>query len=243
MFRKIRLLLILLGLWAPDTKGWCYWCLRKIYPIFIYFLILYPWTTFITQEAYWSIPVFLFINLHLSAIFAYISARKYWKRNHLVIFITSTFIPYYDDLTKFQQNYRKQSDASEYNESESIIDNESETDKDVWDSARKTLAQGFQQRYRNDNRRNKRNARLRTGYKTYDDKNRKQKTKKSDKKKKSDEDTYDIHESLKDIRKSMADRDPFKKHNSNLSWASIAGSENKLSVSLFYEGTIIIICP
>ena len=235
MFRKIRLLLILLGLWAPDTKGCAYWCLRNIYPIFIYFLILYPWTTFITQEAYWSIPVFLFINLHLSGIFAYHSARKYWKQI-ICVFITSTFIPYHDDLTEFQQNYKKHSEEIK---SEIITDNESE-DKDVWDSERKTLAQGFKQRYRKDNRENKRNAGLRTGtgtsYEAYDDDNGKQKNKRKNKREKSDDDiyTYDINESLKNIRKCTAD--PFKKHKFNLSWSSIAGSENKLSVSLFYEG-------
>merc|ERR1719385_432397 len=70
-------------------------------------MILYPWTTFLTQEAYWSVPVFLFIVLHVSGIFAYRSARKYWQRNnHLVEFITSTFIPFYEDLTEFERQHR-----------------------------------------------------------------------------------------------------------------------------------------
>ena len=76
IFDQVLILLMILGLWAPSNS---HWLLRNVYPMFIYFVILYPWTTFITQESYWSIPVFLFINLHLSGIFAYRSARSYWK--------------------------------------------------------------------------------------------------------------------------------------------------------------------
>lgn len=222
---------MILGLWAPEGGGWGYWCLRNIYPIFIYFLILYPWTTFITQEAYWSVPVFLFINLHLSGIFAYRSARRYWRQNHLVTFITSTFIPYYDDIHEFEQRYRRQSII---NNNDSLLDGYNDTDdRDIWDSPRKTLAQGFQQRYRKDNRKRKRNARL-TYHVNDDDLNKKNRKKRNKKKKTDDDASFDIHESLKNIRKNT--EDPFRKHEENLSsWASIAGSENKLSVSLFYE--------
>eukprot|EP00483_Globobulimina_turgida_P006995 UN07009 len=109
IFGRIRWLLIVLGLWAPQGGGWGHWCLRNLYPVFIYICILYPWTTFLTQEAYWSVPVFLFLNLHLSGIFAYRSARKYWKQqpNHLISFITSTFIPFYDDISQFQRSYER----------------------------------------------------------------------------------------------------------------------------------------
>merc|ERR1712125_60156 len=112
IFNKILILLMVLGLWAPQKNGSCkHWLLRNVYPMFIYFVILYPWTTFLTQEAYWSIPVFLFINLHLSGIFAYRSARTYWtNNNHLVQFITATFIPYYHGIAKFEQHYNKNMD-------------------------------------------------------------------------------------------------------------------------------------
>ena len=176
---------MILGLWAPSN----HWFLQNIYPIFIYFVILYPWTTFITQQSYWSIPVFLFINLHLSGIFAYRSARQYWKNNHLVNFITSTFIPYYDDFTQFEQRYNHKSNKQHSDDD----DMESPT------SPNQTLQSGFQRRHKKMN--------------NYD---------------------FNLHESLKLLRKETTD--PFKQKEENItSWADIAGSENKLSLTLFYE--------
>eukprot|EP01084_Bolivina_argentea_P122226 216612_1 len=154
IFRRIRWIILILGLWAPNYPGWPYWCLRNLYPALIYFFILYPWTTFLTQESYWSVPVFLFINLHLSGIFAYRSARKYWKQkpNHLINFITSTFIPFYDDISHFQRSYEQsqQNDELKYKKKQSIG---TENDKEAT-----TLQMGFQQRYKKDNRKRKRMA-------------------------------------------------------------------------------------
>merc|ERR1712176_518992 len=55
-------------------------------------------------------------------------------------------------------------------------------------------------------------------------------------KRKGNDDSLNLHESLKNLRKETAD--PFKQKEETItSWADIAGSENKLSLTLFYEAT------
>ena len=150
IFSKIRLLIIILGLWAPSTPGCCNWFLRNLYPILIYFIILYPWTEFITQEAYGSIPVFLFITLHISGWVSYYAARSYWKKDHFFQFITSTFVPYYDDIDQFQQNYNI-SDTFGHNYDE-------DEDEDTLPSPNNktsTIKSEFLKRYKKDNKRRK----------------------------------------------------------------------------------------
>ena len=217
IFNKILWLMMFLGLWAPKGGGWRLWCLRHLYPIFIYIMILYPWTTFLTQEAYWSVPVFLFINLHISGIFAYRSAKKYWKKNHLVDFITSTFIPFYDDFTEFERRHRAVS-----------LDMTSDQHSLRENSEHRTLQKGFEQRRRMESRERDRMANVKyTEYSQYPYGHMHRRRGSSN--------DVDLHKSLQRLRRETTD--PFRQREENItSWANIAGSENKLSLSLFYEG-------
>eukprot|EP01083_Nonionella_stella_P007865 22629_1 len=226
IFGKIRWLLIILGLWAPPDKGCLYWCLRNVYPACIYFFILYPWTTFLTQEAYWSVPVFLFVNLHLSSVFAYRAARQYWnsKANHLITFLTSTFIPFYQDIQQFEQNYSNRSNYS-------LTDVASVSHA----TRQQSLHMGFQQRYKQANRKRHRKA-FGIGLEADLAAIKIHKTPpKKEKKEKSVRQEAQL-EILEDIRRNTSD--PFKQKEENISsWSEIAGSENKLSLTLFYEAT------
>merc|ERR550525_1064584 len=149
--------MMFLGLWAPKGGGCQMWCLRNLYPIFIYIMILYPWTTFLTQEAYWSVPVFLFISLHLSGFFAYRSARRYWsEKNHLVTFITQTFIPFYEDFTEFERQHDQHRAPSP-----------DSPEDDTWRTPTNTLQKGFEQRRRMESRERSREVKTQIGHNTH----------------------------------------------------------------------------
>ena len=151
IFSKIRLLIIILGLWAPSNNTCWSWFLRKIYPIIVYFIILYPWTQLIIGVSYSSIPVFLFITLHISGWVSYYTARKYWnKYEHFYEFITSSFIPYFDDIDEFDDNYDiKDTFGVNHHDDEAVRNRDSNED------IPHTLKDGFLRRYKRDNAKRK----------------------------------------------------------------------------------------